>query len=186
MTELPKRTDFTADEFIAWALEQPEGRFELTGGEIVAMAPERVVHIRVKTRVRNALEAALLANGLDCEAIGDGMAVRVDDRTVYEPDALVRCGPPLPGDAVEMSDPVIVVEAISPSSSRIDSGAKLGGYMQMPSVQHYLVVDPSRALIVHHRRAASGSIDSRIHREGAIPLDPPGIVVEVADFLPAV
>jgi Uma2 family endonuclease len=185
MTELSKRTDFTADEFIAWALEQPEGRFELTGGEIVAMAPERAVHVRVKTRVRNALEAALLQKGLDCEALGDGMAVRVDEQTVYGPDALVRCGPPVPGDAVELSDPLVVVEVVSPSSSRIDSGAKLAGYFQLPSVQHYLVVDPSRTLVVHHRRAATGSIESRIYRESMIQLDPPGIAIEVRAFFPA-
>ena len=34
----------TADEFIAWAMEQPRGRFELIGGEVVAMAPERLIH----------------------------------------------------------------------------------------------------------------------------------------------
>ena len=31
-----------ADEFIAWAMNQPKGqRYELVGGEVVAMAPER-------------------------------------------------------------------------------------------------------------------------------------------------
>jgi hypothetical protein len=33
------------------------------------------------------------------------MAVEVDDQTVYEPDALVRCGNPLPPDAIKLSDP---------------------------------------------------------------------------------
>jgi Uma2 family endonuclease len=32
----------TADEFIAWAMEQPEGEhYELVAGEVVSMAPER-------------------------------------------------------------------------------------------------------------------------------------------------
>jgi Uma2 family endonuclease len=39
--EQPKPTEFTADEFIAWALEQPTGRFELDNGIVVAMAPGR-------------------------------------------------------------------------------------------------------------------------------------------------
>ena len=42
--EQPRQTEFTADEFIAWALEQPTGRFELDNGIVVAMAPERVNH----------------------------------------------------------------------------------------------------------------------------------------------
>ena len=30
------------DEFLAWAMAQPEGRFELVDGTVVAMAPERL------------------------------------------------------------------------------------------------------------------------------------------------
>ena len=33
----------TADEFIPWAMNQPK-RYELVGGEVVAMSPERVGH----------------------------------------------------------------------------------------------------------------------------------------------
>ena len=42
--EQPRQTEFTADDFIAWALEQPTGRFELDNGIVVAMAPERASH----------------------------------------------------------------------------------------------------------------------------------------------
>ena len=96
--EQPRRTELTADEFIAWALEQP-GRFELAEGQVVAMAPERVSHTRAKLDVVVALRAALASRGLDCEAMTDGVSVRIDERTVYEPDALVRCGPRASGDA---------------------------------------------------------------------------------------
>ena len=53
--EQPRRTEFTADEFIAWALEQATGRFELDNGAVVAMAPERIDHTRAK---RNAYDRA--------------------------------------------------------------------------------------------------------------------------------
>jgi Uma2 family endonuclease len=120
--ERPKQTEFTADAFIAWALEQPEGRFELDNGALVTITPERIGHGRAKNRTLRALEAALAARGLGCEAHPDGATVRVDDRTVYQPDALVRCGPPLPDDAIEVADPIIVVEVVSPSSRGIDRG----------------------------------------------------------------
>lgn len=48
--EYPKQRAFTADEFIAWVLEQPEGRFELDNGLVVAMTPERVSHAARKAR----------------------------------------------------------------------------------------------------------------------------------------
>ncbi len=49
----PKR--MTSDEFLAWAMEQPEGyRYELVAGEIVGMAPERAAHTRTKGRIYSA------------------------------------------------------------------------------------------------------------------------------------
>jgi Uma2 family endonuclease len=45
----------TADEFIAWAMQQPEGQhYELVAGEVVAMAPERAAHGRMKGRIYEA------------------------------------------------------------------------------------------------------------------------------------
>ena len=70
--EQPRQTEFTADEFIAWALQQPEGRFELDNGAVVAMAPERIGHGRAKNRILRALETAIAARGLGCEAHPDG------------------------------------------------------------------------------------------------------------------
>ena len=106
----------TADEFIAWAMEQPEGEhYELVAGEVVSMAPERVAHGRTKFRVARRLAEAVEAAQLDCEVLGDGMTVQVDADTIYEPDALVRCGPPLDDNATRVFDPLILVEVVSPS-----------------------------------------------------------------------
>jgi Uma2 family endonuclease len=175
----------TADAFIAWASAQPAGRYELAGGEVVAMAPERAGHTRAKLAAAIALRAAIGARGIDCEAMVDGMVVRIDEATVYEPDALVRCGPRLPDDATEIADPIIVVEVISPSRRGIDSGAKLMGYFRIPSVLHYLVLDTEARAVVHHRRSDRGGIETRILREGGLALDPPGIEIGLADLFAA-
>jgi Uma2 family endonuclease len=177
--EQPKQIAFSADEFIAWALEQPTGRFELDNGVVVAMAPERVNHAIAKLNATIALRDAIGARGLACQALPDGMSVRVNDRTVYEPDALVRCGPPLPGDAIEGRDPVIVVEVVSPSSRGIDRGVKLASYFALSSVRHYLIVDTDRQVVIHHRRDEAGLIGVEIRPDGSLTLDPPGLAVEV-------
>lgn len=121
-------TALTADEFLAWVQDRADGRFELADGQVVAMGPECVNHARAKAQCWLALRTAIAAQSAACEALPDGAMVRVNARTVYEPDALVRCGPPLPGDAIEVADPVIVVEVVSPSSRGIDTGLKLSGY----------------------------------------------------------
>jgi Uma2 family endonuclease len=183
MTKEPLPSDFTADAFIAWAMEQPRGRFELVRGTVVAMAPERARHARAKGRVYRALGDAIARAGRDCEAFTDGMSVRIDDLTVYEPDALVRCGPRTPDDSVEVADPIIIVEVVSRSSRATDSGAKLGDYFTLGSVRHYLVVNADTRTITHHQRAESGEIATRIVRDGELRLDPPGLSIPLAGLL---
>jgi hypothetical protein len=39
-----------------------------------------------------------------------------------------------------------------------DAQMKLAGYFRLPSVAHYLVVDPDKPLFIHHARSNDGSI----------------------------
>ena len=49
---VPARAHMTADEFIPWAMAQPEGcRYELVAGQVVAMSPERAGHNESKRKV---------------------------------------------------------------------------------------------------------------------------------------
>jgi Uma2 family endonuclease len=182
MTTVHRPLRFTAEAFIDWAMAQPSGRFELSNGEVVAMAAERVGHARVKYAAFNALAAAIAAHGLRCEVIGDGVAVRIDDSTVYEPDAFVRCGPRTPDDTILLDDPMIVVEVLSPSSLGVDAGAKLAGYFRLSSVRHYVMIDPAARIVTHHSRDEAGAIAMRILDDGVIALDPPGLEIAVADL----
>src|SRR5262249_16776665 len=115
----------------------------------------------------------------------DGMTVRIDDSTAHEPDALVYCGLKLPPDALMVPNPTIVVEVLSPSTRRIDASLKLAGYFRVPSVVHYLIVDPDQALIIHHERGNKDAILTHILREGTIRFDPPGLDLDLGDIYSA-
>lgn len=168
----------TGDEFIAWAMEQPEGkRYELVAGEVVSMSPERVGHGRMKFRFARRLAEAIETASLPCEVFVDGVSIRVDADTIQEPDALVRCGTRLDDNVTIVTDPLIVIEVVSPSSRKHDSGAKLENYFRIPSVRHYLIVKTENQAIIHHRRDEAGNIATHIIRDGAIQLDPPGLTV---------
>jgi Uma2 family endonuclease len=172
----------TADEFLAWAEVQPNGRYELFGGEVVAMAPEKADHARTKFRVCAALQAAIGRAGIACEAFVDGLAVRINDKTVYEPDALVNCGPRIAGDVMIAPNPTIVVEVLSPSTQHIDKTAKLIDYFSIPAVQHYVIVDTERRVAVHHRRGDGNAMATTIFRQGEIVLEPPGLRLDIAEL----
>jgi Uma2 family endonuclease len=175
---MPQR--LTREEFHRWA-EGQTGRYERVAGEPVAMSPERARHVRVKSRVWSVLDRAIREAGLDCEALADGMTVEVDADTDYEPDALVNRGRRLHPDATAATNPVIVVEVLSPSTQSVDSSEKLADYFRVPSIQHYLIVRARRQEIIHHWRAGEGIV-SRIANGGTIQLDPPGIVLDVAEI----
>jgi Uma2 family endonuclease len=176
MTAVPK-TRMTVDEYLAWAEGRP-GRYELVDGTVFAMAPERAAHAETKLAIHMGLVAGIRARALPCHVLPDGMTVRIDNATAYEPDGLVYCGTELAPSALEVPNPVIVVEVLSPSSQHIDTTGKLAGYFSLPSVSHYLIVDPDRPLIVHHARSSQDSIV----RDSAVMLDPPGLPLALADI----
>jgi Uma2 family endonuclease len=180
MTALAKPR-LTVDEFLAWSMGQ-RGRFELFRGEVFAMPPESVGHAKIKGAVHSALANGLRKGQLRCHALPDGVTVRIDSETAYEPDALVYCGAELASTALEVPLPVIVVEVLSPSTQKVDVSLKLVGYFQLPSVMHYLIVDPSQPVIIHHARGAGDDILTHVVTQGVIKLDPPGVELPLADI----
>ena len=170
----------TVDQFLAWLEEGPEGaRYELVAGEVVAMAPERAAHARLKAEVWLALREGIRSAGLNCEALPDGMTIKIDEHTAYEPDAVVHCGPRLADDVLLVPEPVIVVEVLSPTTKAHDAGAKLADYFRLPSVRHYLLVRTGRPTVIHHRRGDRGAIETRIITSGDLRLDPPGLELDL-------
>jgi Uma2 family endonuclease len=184
MSTLAQRK-MTVDEFLVWA-EGQDGRWELYNGVPYRMAPERTGHIKVKGAVYLALLRAVRKAGLPCHVLGDGAGVRISRHVLlHSPDALVYCGPELPDDALEVPNPVILVEVASPSTPKFDDTVKLGGYFSLPSVHHYLIVDPEGPPVIHHLRQADGTILRSLVHEGTLPLSPPGIELAVAELLVA-
>jgi Uma2 family endonuclease len=172
----------TAEEFALWAERQETGRYELIDGMVVQMNAERLVHARVKFLLAAALERAISAAGVEAQMFPDGMAVRISDRIVHEPDAQVRCGPRLPGETILLTDPVIVAEVLSPSTGPIDTGTKLINYFSPPSVQHYLVVNTTKRVVLHYTRGADGQPVMRTVSDGDLRLDPPGLTIALSDL----
>ena len=178
-------------EFRRWAEAQPRGRYERVAGVVVARAPQRIGQVRVKAQAWLALNQAIRAAGLLCEALGDGLAVEVGDDTDYLPHAVVNDGEPMPGDEVAASNPVIIVEALWPFAQSVDTGVKpakshsglrAADYFKLPSVRHYLIIRADRRAVIHHRRRDDGGIETRLAAEGRIALDPPGIEIAIEDF----
>ena len=97
------------------------------------MAPERAAHALTKFAAQSALNAATQRAALPCRMFPNGMTVRIAAHTAFEPDALVVCPPPADLNTMEIPNPVVVVEVLSPSTAADDHGVKLDGYFSLPS-----------------------------------------------------
>jgi Uma2 family endonuclease len=171
----------TIPEFYAWVDRQPKGTYELVAGrpQVVAMAPPLLRHTRTKAATFLALHAALRTAGAGCEVFMDGVGIQVDRDTLRVPDASVNCGTIADNDTRALPDPVVVVEVLSPSTEREDMIGKFRDYYRVPSIRHYLLLDPVARVVMHHTKDESGEVRTALLGSGTLRLDPPGLRVEV-------
>ena len=176
----PAERLMSVDEFLQWAAAR-EGKFELHDGRPVAMSPERVRHAGTKSATVCALHTAIPRAGLPCRAYAGGIAVRTRRDRAFVPDVLVTSALP-PPDVVEIDNPLIVIEVLSPSTMEIDLSLKLDAYLSLPSLAHYLILDPVRRVVIHHARQDGARAVTRIYHAGPLSLDPPGLEIAVEDL----
>jgi Uma2 family endonuclease len=171
------------EEFLAWSERQPDDRYELVDGEVVAMTRDTIGHNRAKLTACLALLNAVRLAKLPCEVFIDGLGVAINERTLRIPDVVVQYDAASDPKAMLASSPMIVVEVVTSSSERGDVDTKFMDYFSVASIRHFLTLFPERRGLVHHRRNERGTIESSIVTGGEIALDPPGLSVSVSALL---
>jgi Uma2 family endonuclease len=117
-----------------------QGRFEFVGGRVYAMANATERHDLIAGMLFRRLAGAAEAAG--CRAFMADRVVRTRRDAAYVPDVYVVCGRAThPNYEV---DALIVVEVLSPSTERVDRTEKAIAYASLPSIEHYVLVDPMR------------------------------------------
>ncbi len=174
----PPPPRMTAEEFLVWSNGcQGDARCELVDGKIVTTGPQTFAHADAKLRIARRTAAAVEAGGLPCRVImGMGVQTAVDQ--VFIPDVVMQSGAEIAPDARIVDCPIAVFEILSESARATGGTRSLIGYFNVPSVRHYLIIDPSARQIVHHARRDDGVIVTTFHADEPIRLDPPGIVLE--------
>jgi Uma2 family endonuclease len=167
----------TLDEFRAWHERQSEV-WEFIHGVPKLMAPGSKTHTLIKSNVHVALAQALRGTG--CRALVDGAIVEVEGSSLI-PDVVVTCSE-LDFATPRVEDPIILVEVLSPSNEKDDTGRKLAIYLKIPSLRHYIVIEQDRRQIVHHERRddLGGAFLTNIAPPDPLRLDPPGIEIALA------
>ena len=157
MAVLEEPTFCTFAEYVALERES-DTKHELINGQLYAMAGGSIEHGRLAMRMARALGNAL--GKRPCEVLSSDVRVRVQETgLVTYPDLSVVCGriEADPQDKHTITNPIVLVEVLSDSTSQYDRGEKLARYRRIPSLRDYLLVDQKKAWIEHYARNDDGS-----------------------------
>lgn len=159
----------TVDEFLAWD-DGTDRRYQLLRGVVTMMAPPQAVHGRLVSRLDRALGAQLRP---PCEPLTEaGIKPPHRNDTFYVADLAVTCRPLARGE-VYLREPVLVAEALSPSTTATERLLKLPDYRLIPSVTDILLVESQEPRIEHWHRHGDGWL---------VVLRGPGERVELSDL----
>lgn len=138
MAEPTPKLGMTVGEFLAYD-DGTDTRYELVGGDMVAMNPPAEAHVRITMNVYDAITPLPRR---PCRAyMGGGVWRAEGDDTWREPDIFISCGP----DGFSRV-PRLVIEVLSPSAEKEDRTRKLDFYRGFESVEaiHFVWQDTPR------------------------------------------
>jgi phenylacetic acid degradation protein len=150
-----KRT-FTIEDY----LREEEGsnqRHEYYQGEIFLMSGAKADHNRIVMSMAIALAVKL--KGSPCEVFNADQRVHVQQNTLFTyPDLSIVCGEPeyYKDDNLNLTNPTVIVEVLSPSTKNYDRGDKMRLYQDLPSLREYIMVDSQAVLVEHFAKGEGG------------------------------
>jgi Uma2 family endonuclease len=161
---------YTYDEYLAFERDA-NVRHEFFDGEIYAMVGGTPAYAAICVNISSLLRDQLRGRG--CQTYSSDLRVRVVETGLATyPDVTVVCGRLEldAGDRHTVTNPVLVVEVMSPSSAGYDRGEKLEHYKRVPSLREVVLVAHDERLIEVWRRGDDGIWSRREARSGAAVL----------------
>lgn len=129
--------DFISEQEYLAGEQISEIKYEYIDGYVYAMSGASNNHNLIAGNVFSALANHLKKK--PCRPYISDMKVKIGSRYFY-PDVLVDCSN-LTGDSYYTEQPIILVEVLSKSTRRMDETTKRMTYMQIPSLQEYILIE---------------------------------------------
>lgn len=132
---------FTIEEYLAMEDIATE-KHEYYKGEIFAMSGTKMPHNIISKNLFIGLGIKL--KGKKCQPFGSDMRVHIKANTLFTyPDISIICGEPetLNNDNLNVLNPAIIIEILSPSTKNYDRGEKFKLYRDIPTLKEYILVD---------------------------------------------
>jgi Uma2 family endonuclease len=177
----------TADEFLVWNLSQ-EDKYELVDGVPVPLhepmvgqagATEKhdVIVVNLIATLRNKLR------GGPCRPTTSDQAVRTMAHKVRRPDVTIECAP-RQSTALEVREPVVVFEVLSPSNRPSQIVRKLEEYRHHPAIRYIVLIEQATVSVTQLSRDVLGAWGETTLTDmtDTLHLDPPGVVLPLVEI----
>jgi Uma2 family endonuclease len=177
-------TRVTPEEYLAFE-RGAEGAHDYVDGQIGEERYSSRVHNLITLDTMVALHHGVQDTG--AEVFPGGFRIRISGEPNYVyADVVVVDGRAETEDEHDDSllNPAIVVEVLWPSTEGYDRGRKWELYRRLPSLNHFILVDPSTAHVEWYSRHDAGRWLFRevMGLEGVVELDRPRCTVRLADI----
>ncbi len=146
---------YTEEQYLAWEVDATE-KSEYVDGEIRAMSGGTEPHASIPMNIGSELRTALRGRG--CRVLSSDMKIWTAG-AFYYPDLSVVCGTSLyrNGNKHVITNPLVVVEVLSPSTEPKDRGEKFIRYLQIETLRSYLLVAQTEARVELFERGENGN-----------------------------
>jgi len=165
LLNLPRRATYA--DYLA-AEQNSESRHEFLDGVIVAMAGGSDEHNAIATRLTTLIGVRTTAG---CHAYNSDQRfwIAATARGRYS-DGSIICGKPAhpAHDSQATTNPLVVVEVLSPSSEGDDDGDKRRDFQSLASLQAYMLVAQDSRCVTVYRRTERGEwrAEPDVYRDG--------------------
>jgi Uma2 family endonuclease len=155
---------YTFEDYLS-VEEMSAVRHEFLNGEIFAMAGGTPEHAALSAAALIVLGRRL--EGRPCRPYSADLRIRVvaTGLATYA-DAAVICGDPIrdPASPTHVTNPIVIVEVLSPRTEAYDRGEKREHYQQIASLREYMLVAQDKREIEVYARPTGGLWQRSVHR----------------------
>lgn len=135
---------YTIEEYLEMENDALE-KHEYFRGEIFAMPGTKMPHNEISTNLMMLIASRL--KGKNCKPYGSDARIHIKANTLFTyPDISIICGEviTLNNDDMNVLNPSVIIEILSPSTKNYDRGEKFMLYRDIPTLKEYILVDSER------------------------------------------
>ena len=140
-----EKKNYTLEEYLAIEEETGE-KHEYYFGEVFSMAGGAPLHGFLGGNAVRTISNAVIKKGNNCRTFNSDVKVAISSQRFVYPDTFVICGKTEMSEDLSqaVTNPKLIVEVLSPSTSSYDRDGKFKAYQKIKSFQEYILISQEK------------------------------------------